>query len=106
MYQIHVSADEENLVISHHSPDHKTRDIKVKVFVGSQPFENSTDFEFNYPFSESSKEFNATTISSTLCKEKPSCSIFIGFQSEADSSVIFTLSVWTRKYAIELKEGV
>lgn len=46
MYQIHVSAEEENLVISHHSPDHKTRDIKVNVFVGSQPFENSTDFEF------------------------------------------------------------
>lgn len=51
MYEFVTSSSELNLIISIHSPNHKTRETKVNVCLGSFPFENENDFEIKYPFS-------------------------------------------------------
>ena len=48
-------AEEDNLIISHHSLDHKTRDINVNVYVGPKPFKNYTDLQQSLKISVKTK---------------------------------------------------
>ncbi|EAS00563.2 transmembrane protein, putative (macronuclear) [Tetrahymena thermophila SB210] len=105
LYQIHLSNSGMSYIISTHSNDHANKSLKVLMKVGSAPFEEGESYEFNYDFSISQYLLKAEDVDK-LCKQKTSCDVFISIQSKMNLFISFSLTVWNRSTAIELKEGI